>query len=75
MTSVTSEAPPPTASSEANLPEMTQPDGRAALDVRRDYLKRRRAGTLADRGVVALWVVVATIVLWLSIVGFTGLDH
>jgi hypothetical protein len=52
---------------------MIQPDGRASLDVRQRYLKRRRSRR-GDR-VIALWVGVGALVTWLSIVGLTGLSH
>lgn len=52
---------------------MIQPDGRASLDVRQRYLKRR--WRRADRGAAALWVGIGALVLWLSIAGLAGLSH
>jgi hypothetical protein len=56
---------------------MIQPDGRASLDVRERYLHRRSRRRLAfgDRGVVAVWIGLATLVAWLFIAGFAGLTH
>ena len=48
---------------------MIQPDGRASLATRERYLKRRRAGRLGDRGVVALWLGFGALVSWLAIAG------
>ena len=53
---------------------MIQPDGRASLDVRERYLKRRHGWRL-DHGVIALWVGLGTLVLWISIVGIAGLSR
>jgi len=53
---------------------MIQPDGQASLDVRERYLKSRHTRRL-DRGVIAMWVGVGTLVLWLSIVALAGLSH
>jgi hypothetical protein len=50
---------------------MIQPDGYQSLAVRRSYLRRRRGA----RGVVALWVTMGVVVLWLGIVGLAGLTH
>ena len=56
---------------------MIQPDGRASLDVRERYLKRRsrRRFAFGDRGVVAAWVIATTVVAWLFIAGFAGLTR
>ncbi len=54
---------------------MVHPDGRASLDVRERYLRRRRARRFGDRGVVALWLGFGVLVVWISIVGLAGLGH
>jgi hypothetical protein len=56
---------------------MIQPDGRASLAVRERYLRRRSRRRLAfgDRGMVALWIGLGTVVAWLFIAGFAGLTR
>jgi hypothetical protein len=56
---------------------MIQPDGRASLDVRERYLHRRSRRRLAfgDRGMVAVWIGLASLVAWFFIAGFAGLTH
>lgn len=56
---------------------MIQPDGRASLDVRERYLRRRsrRRFAFGDRGMVALWLGLGTLVAWLFIAGFAGLTR
>jgi hypothetical protein len=56
---------------------MIQPDGRASLATRERYLHRRsrRRFAFGDRGMVAVWIGLATLVTWLFIAGFSGLTH
>ena len=56
---------------------MIQPDGRASLAVRERYLRRRsrRRFAFGDRGMVALWLGVGTLMAWVFIAGFAGLTH
>jgi hypothetical protein len=56
---------------------MIHPDGRASLATRERYLHRRsrRRLNFGDRGVIAVWVGLATLVAWLFIAGFAGLTR
>jgi hypothetical protein len=53
---------------------MLPPSGQDSLDVRQAYLRHQRISRrFSDRGLVALWVALGTIVAWLFIAAFAGL--
>ena len=48
------------------------PSGNDSLRVRERYLRRRsQRRSLGDRAAIALWVLVAALVSWLFVVGFS----
>ncbi|MGA3183794.1 MAG: hypothetical protein ABSE52_04270 [Candidatus Dormibacteria bacterium] len=61
----------------ADTPHPSAPSGLDDLAVRERWLRQRRARDFAGRrsGLIALWVVVAAIVVWLFIAGFAGMGH
>ena len=54
---------------------MAPPSGNDSLSVRRAYFRDRRSRHFGDRGMIAIWVILGTVVSWLFIAGFTGLGH
>ena len=55
---------------------LVAPNGRDDLAVRERWLKsRRRSREVADRGLVAVWVLVGTLGTWLFIAAFAGMGH
>lgn len=55
---------------------MVPPSGQDSLDIREAYIHRRRSTRrLGDRGLLALWVAMGTIVAWLFVAAFAGLGH
>jgi hypothetical protein len=53
------------------------PSGLDDLDVRRRWLRRRRALDRPERptGRIAMWVTAGALVSWLFVAGFAGLGH
>jgi hypothetical protein len=62
---------------DTSRPSTPPPNGLDDLAVRERWLRQRRAQDFAARrsGLIALWVTVAAVVVWLFIAGFAGLGH
>jgi hypothetical protein len=54
---------------------LAPPSGRDSLRLRRAYFRERRSYRLRDHRLGAGWVILAAVLSWLFIVGFTGFAH